>query len=336
MTGMASRRRRGYTLVEMLVVTAVLALVVGYVMESLSHQQRTHVVVEQVTETQQNLRLLADLIEREIRVAGYMVPPSAAACGQDSATAPDVLYVSAADAIRSISALEAIDTAMVQGDMGVSVVGLGVGPVSSTANVAVSLTQRFVDVAADGDDFSEGAGLILLDRNDSEAVVACGRIVAPVPAGLAPSLTVDFETNNLSISSGADIIAVPAHVYRIVSPTATSPSQLFRDNALIASDVEDMQIVYFFDDDDDRIVDAGEIFGDAGTASYPPAATVNYGRLVELRLNLVTTTRADDPNQDFTPMKGQPTANRTLGSVPGPDRKRRRVHNSMVRLRNLG
>ena len=180
---MSSRRRRGYTLVELLVVTAVLALTVGYVMETLGDQKRTHSVVEQVTETQQNLRLLADLIEREIRVAGYMVPPSAAACGRDSTTEPDLLYVSAADAIRSISALEAIDSAMVQGQMGVSVVGLGVGPVSSTTNVAVSLTQRFVDVGADGDDFSEGAGVILLDRNDTEAVVACGRIVAPIPAG---------------------------------------------------------------------------------------------------------------------------------------------------------
>jgi hypothetical protein len=280
--------------------------------------------------------LLADLIEREIRVAGYMVPPSTAACGQDSATAPDVLYVSAADAIRSIAALEAIDPAMVRGDMGVSVTAMGVGPVSSTANVAVSLTQRFVDVAADGDDFTQGAGLILVDRNDSEHVVACGRIVAAIPAGLAPTLTVDFEPNNLNVLAGADIVAIPAHVYRIVPATAVLPSQLFRDNALIASDVEDMQIVYYFDDDDDRLVDPGEIFGDAGTATYPPAAAVDYGRLVELRLNLVMTTRANDPNQNFTPMKGQPTANRTLGSVPGPDLRRRRVYSSMVRVRNLG
>ena len=135
---------------------------------------------------------------------------------------------------------------------------------------------------------------------------------------------------------GADLVAVPAHVYRVIPGTPDTPSQLFRNNALLASDVEDLQIVYYFDDDDDRVVDAGELYGDAGGASYPPAGTVDYNRLVDVRLNVVITTRADDPKREFTPMKGQPTANRTAASVPGPDRRRRRVHQSLIRLRNLG
>lgn len=336
MTRRPTRPQSGYTLIELLVVTAVLGLVVTYVMQTLGDQRRTYVVVEQVTETQQNLRLLADLMEREIRLAGYMVPPSAAACGQDASTAPDTFYVSAADAIRSIQDLEAIDSSLVEGNLGVPVSAFPLGAVSSTSDVTVSLTQRFVDVAADGDDFSEGAGVILVDRNDPEGVIACGRIVAPIPSDAAPTITVDFEINNLSVASGADLVAIPAHVYRVVPGTAGAPSQLFRDNALLASDVEDLQIVYYFDDDDDRIVDSGELYGDSGTTAYPPPSTTNYNRLVDVRLNVVTTTRADDPNRKFAPMKGQPTANRTLASVPGPDRRRRRVHQSLIRLRNMG
>jgi len=337
MTAPATRtRQHGYSLIELLVVTAVLGLVVSLVMQTLGDQRRTHVVVEQVTESQQNLRLIADLMEREIRLAGYMVPPSAAACGLDAATAPDTFYVSAADAIRAVPDLEAIDSSLVQGGLGVPVSGFALGAVSSTADVSVTLTRRFVDVQADGDDFTEGAGLILVDRNDDEGVVACGRIVAAIPADAAPTLTVDFEPNNLSVASGADLVAVPAHVYRVVPGTAGAPSQLFRDNALLASDVEDLQIVYYFDDDDDRVVDPGELYGDAGGASYPPAGSVDYNRLVDVRLNVVTTTRTDDPEREFTPMKGQPTANRTAASVPGPDRRRRRVHQALIRLRNLG
>jgi len=336
MTRRPTRPQSGYTLIEVLVATAVLGVVVAYVMETLGDQRRTYVVVEQVTETQQNLRLLADLMEREIRLAGYMVPPSAAACGRDTSTGPDTFYVSAADAIRSIADLEAIDPGLVEGNLGVTVSAFPLGAVSSISDVTVSLTQRFVDVAADGDDFSEGAGLILVDRNDPEGVVACGRIVAPIPSDAAPSITVDFETNNLSVASGADLVAIPAHVYQIVPGVAGTPSRLFRDAALLASDVEDLQIVYYFDDDDDRVVDAGELYGDTGSATYPPPSSTNYNRLVDVRLNVVTTTRADDPNRKFAPMKGQPTANRTLASVPGPDRRRRRVHQSLIRLRNMG
>jgi type II secretory pathway pseudopilin PulG len=323
-------------LIEVLVVTAVLGLVVSYVMETLSDQRRTHAVVEQVTETQQNLRLIADLVEREIRLAGYMVPPSAAACGRDASDAPDTFYVSAADAIRTIQDLESIDPALVQGGLGVPVGAFPLGAISSTNDVLVPLTRRYVDVAADGDDFSAGAGLILVDRNDAEGVVACGRIIAPIPSGSTPQLTVDFEVNNLSVASGADLVAIPAHVYRVVAVSPNSPSQLFRDNALLASDVEDLQIVYYFDDDDDRVVDAGELYGDAGGPTYPPSSATRYHQLIDIRLNVVLTTRDDDPDRDFTLMKGQPTANRTLESVPGPDRRRRRVHQSLIRLRNLG
>jgi len=330
------RQRRGYTLIEVLVVTAVLGLVVSYVMETLTDQRRTHAVVEQVTETQQNLRLIADLVEREIRRAGYMVPPSAAACGRDASDGPDTFYVSAADAIRNIQDLESVDPALVQGGLGVPVGPFPLGAVSSNSEVIVPLTRRYVDVAADGDDFGTGAGLILVDRNDTEGVVACGRIVAPIPSDSAPQLTVDFEVNHLSVASGADLVAIPAHVYQVVKTSPSSPSQLFRDNALLATDVEDLQIVYYFDDDDDRVVDAGEVYGDAGGPTYPPSSATRYNRLIDIRLNVVLTTRDDDPDRDFTLLKGQPTANRTLESVPGPDRRRRRVHQSLIRLRNLG
>ena len=70
-------RKEGFTLVELLVASAVLLLVMVYVTQAFTVQQKTYVVVDQVTEAQQNLRAVADLIEHDIRRAGYLVPTQA-------------------------------------------------------------------------------------------------------------------------------------------------------------------------------------------------------------------------------------------------------------------
>ena len=51
-------------------------------------------------------------------------------------------------------------------------------------------------------------------------------------------------------------------------------------------------------------------------------------------MNLVTRTRSDDPNQDYTIGAGQITGNRDSASLPSGDGKRRRVYSARVRLRN--
>ena len=99
-------RREGFTLVELLIASAVLLLVMVYVTQAFTVQQKTYVVVDQVTEAQQNLRAVADLIERDVRRGGYLVPSQAAICGHDATTGADRLYVSNADVIRTVFALE--------------------------------------------------------------------------------------------------------------------------------------------------------------------------------------------------------------------------------------
>jgi prepilin-type N-terminal cleavage/methylation domain-containing protein len=99
-------RRDGFTLIELLITSAILLLVMLYVTQAFTVQQKTYVVVDQVTEAQQNLRAVSDLIDRDVRLAGFMVPGHAAVCGHDATTGPDRLYLSNADAIRSVFALE--------------------------------------------------------------------------------------------------------------------------------------------------------------------------------------------------------------------------------------
>ena len=93
------RRRAGFTLIELLVSVAMLGIIMVYLLRSFTVQHRTYTVVDETTELQQNARAVADLLERDLRHAGMLVPESGAVCGVDDTNGPDILFVSDADAI---------------------------------------------------------------------------------------------------------------------------------------------------------------------------------------------------------------------------------------------
>jgi hypothetical protein len=179
--------------------------------------------------------------------------------------------------------------------------------------------------------------VILVNRADTSANVACGTITTVS----GNTLTVNLGSTSIGpVDLGSDVVAVPAHVYSLTPAGGGNPGRLFRDGVLIASDVDDFQVTYFFDLDDDLEVDAGEQFANAGGTSQPwelspPANRPNPSRLRELQLNVVTVTRDDDPNRDWTLGVGQVTGNRTAASLSTGDGKRRRVYTARVRPRNV-
>ena len=329
-------RRDGFTLIELMITSAILLLVMLYVTQAFTVQQKTYVVVDQLTEAQQNLRAVSDLIDRDVRLAGYMVPMQAAVCGHDATTGPDRLYLSNADAIRSVFALEGGNEDLA-GDYGAPVSGVTSTWTRSGATASVVVTRNWVDVSADGSDFAVSAGVILVNRRDPTANVACGTITAIA----GNTLTIDLGSTSIGpVGLNSDVVAVPAHVYSLTPAGVGTPAQLFRDGMLIASDVEDLQVTYFFDLDDDLELDAGESFGTSGGTARPweltPANTrPDPSSLREVQLNLVTVTRDDDPNRDWTLGVGQVTGNRTAGSLSTGDGKRRRVYTARVRPRNV-
>ena len=328
-------RRDGFTLIELLITSAILLLVMVYVTQAFTVQQKTYVVVDQVTEAQQNLRAVSDLVDRDVRLAGFMVPKQAAVCGHDATTGPDRLYLSNADVIRSVFALEGGNEDLA-GDYGAPVSGVSSTWTKSGATASIVLTRTWVDVAADGIDFAVSAGVTLVNRRSPEAAVACGTITEIS----GNTLTVNLGSTSIGpVGFNADVVAVPAHVYSLTPAAGGTPAQLFRDGMLIASDVEDLQVTYFFDLDDDLEVDAGEMFAAAGGTAQPwelsPATSrPDPSSLREVQLNLVTVTRDDDPNRDWTLGVGQVTGNRTTGLSTG-DGKRRRVYTARVRPRNV-
>jgi prepilin-type N-terminal cleavage/methylation domain-containing protein len=321
-------RPGGFTLIELLVSVAILGVVSVYMFESFAVNQRAYTVVDQVAESQQTLRAIADLLERDLRHAGFMVPEGAAVCGIDDDDAPDLLYVSDANAIDPDDDLATYDGATIGGgvtQVSASTFTFGV----SSLLIEPAPSRAAYDADGDGtadSDFQVGGGAIVMDLQDPGRGTACGRVTAV--SALGPTVQVAIQSGALAAAGGApQLVVVPAHEYRIANG-----DQLLRDGVLLSEGVEDLQVAYFFDADGDNVVDDGEVLGDGVGADYA-AAGQDASELREVRVNLVTRTRSED--REWTQGRPQATENRATAGA-GSDGFRRRVHTSTVMLRNLG
>jgi len=321
-------RREGFTLIELMVVTAIFGIAIIYMFESLTEGNRAYTVLDQVAETQQSMRAVADLMERDIRHAGMMVPPGAAVCAVDNQTDPDVLYVSDADAIDPEDDITSYDGPEITAAGG-TIAGSDSGSVTITVDslfVESSGSRAAYDTNGDGtsdSDFQVGAGVIVIDVNDPGRGTVCGTVDAISLAG--PSIRIDpVRAGPLDTATGTvNLVAVPAHEYRI------DGDELYRDGLLLAKGVEDLQLAYFLDANENNEIDSGEMLGTtAGTNDYEAEGT-DMRDLREVRLNLVVRTRAEDEN-----FAGRPQAmeNRADGADDG---FRRRVYTSTIMLRNM-
>jgi len=72
---LASTSNAGFSLVELMVVVILFGLVMSALFTVYQTHQRSAYVQEEVVEVQQNLRIAVDDISRDIRMAGFMIPP---------------------------------------------------------------------------------------------------------------------------------------------------------------------------------------------------------------------------------------------------------------------
>ena len=321
-----SRRQRGFTLIEFMVAIGLLSILMIGVTTSFTFQQRTYVVVDQVAEAKQNVRVVADLIERELRNSGYMVPAVGAVCGADDTVGPDKLYVSDSNAILPMNA---IPTTMLAKPLGAVISNAPASGLTAGSTQTLLLDTLDLD-GVGGADFQVGAGLIVVDRAGGINSVACGTIASVAGAALgAIPVQVDLEDSTGPLASGSELVAVPAIVYQLVG------NQLQRNGVAIVDQVDDFQVAWFYDLNGDQLVDPGEYIADGqGGADTYDATVLDGTQLREVRIDVVVRTRDQDPNPSWQGGIGQATENRTPASVAPIDGARRRVHTSTVRLRN--
>ncbi|MEM7412967.1 MAG: PilW family protein [Myxococcota bacterium] len=329
-----SSQRRGFTLVELLIAIAAMGFVLVYTLGTFTANRNTYVVIENVSEAHQNTLAIASLVERDIRNAGYMVPPGAAACGVDLAAAPDTLFVSDSDAIRTA------DTLPSELAGGSNNIALSTIPGSWSGPQNINLGELAVDdqvtydtdatVGADSD-FQVNGGVIFTDLDNPDRGVHCGIVTAVDTAN--DRITVNKLSPGTPATSG-NWAFVPAHVYRI------NGNALERNGVVMARNVEDLQLAWFYDLDEDGQVDANEDLGAGGTEPNYTADDIGGGGtnadpalLREIRFNLIVRTAENDPTNTTSAGTGQVRENRV--NPPGPDGRRRRVHTATIRLRNL-
>ncbi len=319
--GEAERRcSRGFSLIELVISMAVLGLVSFFLTELLVRQSRTYAVVDDVTEAQQNLRAVTNLLERELRATGFLVPEGAAVCGWDTDVGtpdptPDVLYVSDADALDPAGVTDLMSQAAL-----VTAGFAGVGPAENLQLSSLKVDANyFYDLDGDGvadSDFlftdvpQRNGGIIVVDRNNPDRGASCG-VITDIDLA-TNSVRVDFEILNppnaptpngaspggtpLGGAPPVELVAVPAHVYWINENLPNGPPQLIRDGMVLATDVEDLQIAFFYDVNDNGTVDALEYPGSStGNVEYESGNHDNSD-LREMRVTVVARTRAQDPN----------------------------------------
>jgi prepilin-type N-terminal cleavage/methylation domain-containing protein len=100
----------GFTLVELLVVTAILGLVIGALYSMFLTHMRTTYTQDEVVEVQQNLRIAMDAISRDLKMAGALVPYGTDAI--DSATTATNLIINTGtptDTVARIKTSTSID-----------------------------------------------------------------------------------------------------------------------------------------------------------------------------------------------------------------------------------
>jgi prepilin-type N-terminal cleavage/methylation domain-containing protein len=322
-----SIRRAGFSLLELMIAVGILSVVLAAVMQSFVVQNRAYTVTDQVVQAQQNLRAVSWLIERDIRMSGFMVPEAASLCALDQTNAPDTLWLTDSEAIDPSDQVRASLGAAV------SNYALGTGAQALIVDNVVVDGKPYYDTDGDGNpdaDFDKNHGVILADADDPARGTACG-VVTAVKVG---EVDVDFKTSLANLPPFGDrVILVPAHVYAIAQ-AANQPPKLTRDGMPLATDVEDLQVSFFYDVNHDGKIDADptkESPGAAGGNLYASSAWDNRD-LREVRLNLVTRTR--DSDRDNTQGMFQATENRV--PIVVTDGYRRRVRTTTVRLRNVG
>jgi prepilin-type N-terminal cleavage/methylation domain-containing protein len=317
-------RRAGFTLTELMVSVALLAVISVYLADMFARQSRAYAVVDDVTEAQQNLRTISHLIEREVRTTGFMVPEGAALCGLDNTNTSDVFFVSDGSALVTGTTNQ----------LGASIAtGFdGSGTDSLFVDDLIIDGDAFYDSNGDGaadSDFQENAGVIVVDRSDPSRGAACGMISSLNVA--SNRINVDYSMGGQPLTGGglgADLVAVPAHMYLV-----NGNNQLVRDGMILADGVEDLQFSAFFDVDEDDVMD-GENIEYPGHELGQVYASDSWDNslLREVRVSFVVRTRLPDP--DFPTGEFQPTENRVAPG--GNDGFRRRVYTTIVRPRNVG
>ncbi len=313
------RRAEGFSLIELMVAVAIMAIVISQLMLVFTTQRRATVVNDRVLDVQESARTVIDLVTFDARMAGFMVPRATAissfdggAVGSDRICISDSSYFSTPLDGSASLALDNRDSHFKRATL----TGLGAG----------NVTVESLDVDEDGaaNDFAVGAGVIVSDG----AKTHCAAI-----EGIVGNL-VDFD-NNHSMPGGlfaaaAGVFAVPAIIYELNEPTLT----LTRNGVTLSTSIEDLQIEYWVDSQVADGVVGGTEWPIHDLNTIAAGFTIDTEQIRRVRISVVSRTDSGDGHEqeNFQRFFRPANANRNAGAM---DEFRRRRFSASVAPRNI-
>jgi Tfp pilus assembly protein PilW len=285
---------------ELMVSLAVMIIVTSQIMLAYTNQHNASLSHERAVDSQEEVRLVTDVVLKDLRMAGFMVDATAAAGSIDGgSSAPDILCVSDPDAISSSVLTDA--TSRFDGASVTAAVG------GNASSVTLSPLTRDIDQDSN-DDFTSAKGILISSGTD----VHCGEVTG------TSGNTINFDPPTAAgfSASIAEAIVVPAVVYRVSGNTLT------RNGTVLSTQIEDLQVEWGVDDDANGLIENAEF-------PIDDLSGENLNLLRTARVHLTAKVQRGEPG-----FSGQYTAvaNRAVG--PADTFKRRRVSADAL-LRNL-
>ncbi len=292
--------RSGFTVTELVIALAVLAVVTSQFLLAFTNQQASYHEHESVVDAQQEARVVMELVLNDLRMAGFMVPKRAGVYSVDGGpNGSDTLCTSD----PSVMGETEVDgsNARFQGARLAGAIGGSSG--------SVNLTGGSMDVDGDGnDDFVTGGGILITDGSQSHCAV--------ITAVGGNTVSFDVGTPGGFSASPPQARAVPAIVYRVNANT------LSRNGQVLSTQIEDLQVELGVDEDASGEIDPAEF----------PIHDLAGSTLEQIRMARVSVTalgRRGDP--DF---QGGYTAIANRAAGPADAFRRRRLIGDAT-LRNM-
>ena len=110
MTAAILKERKAFTLIEILIVIAILGVIMAAVYSVYLTHQRSAYTQEEVVEVQQNLRIAMDSITRDVRMAGMLVPSTTPPVTTGYANYSSSIPLNTASARRIYATIDAAPT----------------------------------------------------------------------------------------------------------------------------------------------------------------------------------------------------------------------------------
>ncbi|MFQ5513574.1 MAG: PilW family protein [Myxococcota bacterium] len=236
----SARSNQGFTIPELMIAVVLVGLLGMALASSFEGQKRFYNTNERVVETQEDARLVLDLLKQDTRMAGFMVPGvsgiasvDGGALNADRFCVSDSTYFDLPDAATPETTLSfQVQHFLVSDSNQVTQIN---------PPTQVQIRSLDIDGVLTANDFAVGSGVIISDGTTSHcaAIAALDPVTNTITLNAAHALpATPFTLANTRV--------VPAIIYELTAPPGGgAATNLTRNGQLMSSTIDDLQVEYW-------------------------------------------------------------------------------------------